>query len=995
MMRFRILGPLDVSIDEMAVEFTSSRERTILVMLLLQEGRLVSLDRIIDGLWSADPPVTAKGQIQTCISALRRQLREFGADRVITTGPAGYTIRIPAESLDIAVFERMVGRGRALAADGKAGEAIAEFRAALALWRGPAAADVESALVRAMAIRLDEERIRVIEECIELELKLGRHHELVAELSELVRSYPLREPLRAQHMLALYRSARQAEALESFQEIRTILTHELGLEPSDRLRTLHGAILAQDGSLTLAPHVDPAPAPAGQAGPLVPRQLPAAIADFTGRAEMIDDLIAALSTASSAGAQRYPPVVCLNGKGGVGKTALAIHAAHAVRHLYHEGQIFIALHDADGQPSDPLELLARLLSSLGFPAAALPDRLQDRIAVYRGWLGERRILIVLDDVDSVWSIAALIPGNPHCGVIITSRHPLTGLPGARHFSVENLDEAACVELLGNVIGADRTAAEAQAALELVRLCECLPLAVRIVAAKLASRPHWNIEQIVRRVRDETRRLDELALAGLGIRATIATSYVGLGPSAQRLFTRLGLLGVGDFGSWVSAPLLDVDLDSAADVLDELVAARLVEARVDEAGACRFQLHDLVRIFAVERLSADETAAERAAALRRLLSCWLSLAVDAHRRAYAGGYGLHSNAELWKLPGRLRDQLLANPLAWFRLERAGLVLAVAAAASAGLDEVCWDLAVTSVTLFESDYRVEDWRRTHELALAAVRRAGNARGEAALLCSLGTMALSSSRLDEALAYLEPALRTFEELGDVPGRAQALGALAFADRLSGRFDRALSRYEQALAGCRAAGDRVGEVDALANMAQIHLDRECYDDAKLLLDQAVARSGTQALRIAAQIEHRLGDFYLRTGDWGRAEQSFMKVLGWVREFGDLVGEAYALAALGSVRTRQRQYESARADLSAALKLSRHMVSNLVHGRVLLSFAEFCVTIGEWDRAAELIGEALVISSETGPAPVLRARFLDLKARVDEHAGNPAAASPTAARPG
>ncbi len=985
-MHFRILGSLDVSLGRMALQFPNGRQRTVLAMLLMQEGNLVSLDRITEGIWGEDPPVTAKGQIHTCISALRRQLRRFGEDHVIVTSLVGYTIHLPTESLDSAVFRRMVNSGRELAAAGKIGDAAAELRAALALWRGPAvASDVESGLVRTMAIRLEEEQIRTTEECIELELRLDRHHELVAELSELVRAYPLRESLRALHMLALYRSGRQADALESFQEIRAILSEELGLEPSDQLDRLHRSFLRRVNSLPVAPRTGLGPEPAGRVGAIVPRQLPPTVADFTGREEMVDTVIAKLSGSSSAEGRRYMPVVCLNGNGGVGKTTLALHVAHAVHHLYDGGAIFVQLPGSDGHRSDPLDVLAKLLGSLGFPRAALPEELEHRMAVYRSWLGDRKVLILLDDADSAANVTTLMPGNSNCCVLVTSRYPLTSLPGAVHVHVENLDEAACVELLGKIVRPERVAAESDMALELVRLCECLPLAVRIVAAKLVKWPHWSIGQMVSRMKDEGRRLDELTLGDMSVRATIASSYSGLSQGARQLFTRLGLLGPVDFASWVCAPLLDADGDSAADLLDELVAARLVEVRADDTGRYRFRLHALVRIFSLERLAADEVPSERRAALSRLLSCWLSLAVDAHRRVY-GSDGPRCAAQLWMLPPRVRDQLVADPLGWLRLESAGLVLAVSQAAHLGLDEVCWGLAVTLVALFESDHRIEDCLRTHETALDVVRRTGNKRGEAALLYSLGTMTFNSG-VKDATSTLESALRLSEELGDALGRARALGALAFADRMAGRFEQALLGYRRALADYRSVGDQVGEVDALGNMAQISMDRELWDDARLLLDQAVAKSATQAPRTAARVEHRLGAFYLRTGNWRHAEESFIRVLARARECGDAVGEAHALAALGSLMTRQGQYESAQVHLCAALTLSRGMAGGLASGRVLLSCVEFCVVVGDWDRAATLIGEALTTFRETGPIPVLRARFLEFRAHVETSLGNPRAA--------
>jgi DNA-binding SARP family transcriptional activator len=984
---FRLLGPLDVCVGDRVIEFGSARQRAILALLLLRRGRIVPMDDIYEALWDGDPPATAKGQVHTCISALRRELRQLGADGLLRTSAAGYSIRIPDESLDVADFERLASSGSASAASGHLTDAVRSFRAALQLWRGQAGANVECQIVQAMAARLNEDRIRVLEECIDAELALGQHHRLVVELSEQVSEHPLRERLRAQHMLALYRSGRQADALESFQMIRGMLSEELGLEPGDKLRTLQRAILAQDKTL------DSGAGRAGQwtspeaARAVVPRQLPAATADFVGRQDMLKVLLDLLSQ-SRSDTDRWVPVACLNGEGGVGKTALALHVAHAVRRHYPDGQLFVESRGADGQPADTMHVLARLISSLGGAPMTLPDQLPDRIAVYRSWLADKRVLIVLDDISSAAKAAALIPGNPECGVIITSRRPLADLPGARHFRVDKLSEAACLEMLGNIIGIERAAAEPAGGRQLVRFCDYLPLAVRIVAAKMATRQHWRIADLVQRMTDESRRLDELALGGVGMRATLATSYSGLREEPRRLFARLSLLGTTDFESWVSAPLLDEEIDHARDVLDELVEAGLLQARADSANVPRFRLHDLVRIYALERLASEETAADRAAALRSLLCCWLTLAIDAHHRAYDGGYGLHGSAPRWELPQQVRDALLDNPLSWFRRERAGLILAVTEAAQTGMDEVCWDLAVTMVTLFESDYLVDDWRKTHEVALDATRRSANTRGEAALLLSLGNLALTDE-LSEATRYLQPALAIFTQLNDLHGRALALSALAFADRVRGHCGQALARYRQALADFRRCGECIGEIDALGSIAQIEMDWSHFDEARRLLNEASALCRTlSAPRATAQIEHRLAELYLRTGAWPAAEHSFRSALAMVRNEGDLVGEAYALAGLGALHTRTGQLSLAEADLSAAFGLTKQMPGNLAHGRVLLSLADLHLAKSDHRSASPLISEGLLIFSETRSALVMRARLLETRARIEELAGNPSAAS-------
>jgi DNA-binding SARP family transcriptional activator len=985
--QFRMLGPLEVIVGDALLEISSSRERTVLAMLLLQAGHAVPLDRLVDAVWDEAPPATARSQVQQCVSALRRQLSRADLAGVIATSSAGYAIRVSAESIDATVFERLIRRSRGAVEADQLDQAIADLRGALALWRGPACADVPSEVVQAAATRLNEDRLGVLEDCLELELQLGRHRDVAAELGELVRQHPTRERLRAMHMLALYRSGRQAEALESFRDGRQILTEELGLDPGEELSLLQRAILANDRVLELRPQ-SPGTGRIGRYGEaVIPRQLPAAVADFTGR-EYEAELLAKLLSADGADppADRYVPIVTLAGKGGAGKTTLALHVAHRLRGEYPDGQLFVQLRDGEGQPVSSAELLASFLRAFGVPSSALPPGLSELTALYRSLLGDRRILVVLDDAEDVRQLEALLPGNPDCCVIITSRHPLPGLNGAHHVEIGDLDEDTSVALLTRVIGPERVQAEPAATLELARLCGNLPLALRIVAAKLATRPHWRVAQMVRRMTAEERRLDELILGDVGIRATLSLSYTSLDADSRRLFLRLALLETADFGSWVAAPLLDADAVVAADLLDTLVEARLVEVRLSEDRSVRFYLHELVRVYALERLAIEESAGERSAALQRVLACWLSLAVEAHRRAYGGDFAvLHGTAPRFGLPADLVDDLLARPLSWLRSEHAGLVAAVLQASQAGLDELCWDLAMTLVTLFESDYRVHDWRKTHEAALEVCRRAGNIRGEAAMLYSLGNHAVAE-RAGNAHHYLDAALDLFDQLADSHGQALTLASMAFAARLDGHYDQAMARYEAAMSRFRAVGDRVGEADALTNMALIRTDQESFGVAAELLDQAraVGRFLT-APRLAAQTEYRRGEFYCRQGEFEGAQRSFRKVLRLVRENGDLVGEAYALQGLANVHTQQQQYAIADDELGAALDLSRTVGDTLVLGRTLLARADFCMARGDTSTARSLIGEALAVLGDSHNGNLWRARALRLHQRLSGSTGPPA----------
>ena len=580
-------------------------------------------------------------------------------------------------------------------------------------------------------------------------------------------------------MLALFRDGRQADALAAFRAARATFLDALGLEPSPELRALQQAMLQNDPALG-AGSLTPTRGPSGAV--FIPRQLPADVRDFVARDELLGQMRAILSPEPrSAPRSRHLEIVVLSGRSGVGKTALALHAAHELCEEYPDGQLFAQLQTGN-ELASPDHVLEGFLHALGVTPATSQLRVDSLAQTYRSRVAGRRVLVVLDDAASVSQVVPLLPGGPSCAVIITSRSRLPGLPGARRFEVGVLDEGTGVRLVTRVIGEDRVRHEKDAARKLVQLCGGLPVALRIATAKLAARPHWTIGRLVSRLEDEHHRLDELVLdenarGEGGIRASISLSYESLGPDARRLLRMLAVLGATHFAYWVGAPLLDLDIETAVDLMEQLEEARLIDAQVLEDRSVRFQMHELIRIFAVERVIAEEAAQDRAAALRRVLGCWLFLASEAHRHEYGGDFTvLHGSAERWKLPGDVVNQLLSRPLSWFRSERTALLLAIFKAATAGFDELCWDLAMIASTCFESGPFLDDWRLACAQALHAVRATGNLRGEAALLCSLGGLALAEHNLDEAERHLEAGHR---DLPQVAGRPR-LGACGASPRL-----------------------------------------------------------------------------------------------------------------------------------------------------------------------------------------------------------------------
>jgi hypothetical protein len=430
----------------------------------------------------------------------------------------------------------------------------------------------------------------------------------VGELTELIEEFPLRERLRGQLMLALYRCGRRADALRVYRDARRVLIDELGMEPDNRLQQLERAILTSDPVLERTG----GPSRGQPARHLVPRLLPADIADFTGREEQIAQARRHLLATAGDQTRIAVPIVAIGGQGGVGKTSIAVHAAHAIASHFRDGQLFADLH-GNSRALSPVEVLGRFLRTFGLSGSQIPDALEERAEVYRGLLSGRKILVLLDDAASEAQVAPLLPGSPTAAVLITSRRRLAGLAGAAHVDVDVFDASGSVELLTRIAGLQRVAAEPRATARIAELCGHLPLALRIAGARLSARQHWSIQEMADRLSDETRRLDELRYCGVAIRASISLSYEGVSGRARQLLRRLAILDAPLISGWVAAALLDEPFGSAQDLLDELVSAHLIEITDDH-----YCFRDLVRLFARERLAAEEPASSREAALERLV-----------------------------------------------------------------------------------------------------------------------------------------------------------------------------------------------------------------------------------------------------------------------------------------------------------------------------------------------------------------------------------------
>ncbi|MER5647586.1 BTAD domain-containing putative transcriptional regulator [Streptosporangium sp. NPDC002524] len=985
---FRVLGPLEVLVGEQRVSIGGSRQRIILAALILRAGRVVPVDLLATAIWGERPPPTARSQVVICVSGLRRAFLEAGAPaNLLGTSSPGYVLQADPSQVDVLLAERLVSQARSAEGAGDLAGAARLFAEACGLWRGPVLAGIESAFVESEARRLDDRQLTLTEERVQLELALGRHRELIDDLAVFVDANPLRERLRAQLMLARYRCGRRAEALDTYRIGRMQLVDELGIEPGTELQALHDAILRDDPELTPAPAPPPArtpaPAPEAVAEPepapapaepvalaqavqaehgVVPAQLPADVPHFVGRAGEIAELDALLDKRLGQG---LLTIALITGVGGVGKSGLAVHWAHRVASRFPDGQLFVNLrgYDLNAQPLTPGAVMDRFLRAFGIGGERIPEDLDERAGLLRTVIGKRQVLLVLDNARVIDQVRPLLPGSGTCCVIVTSRDPLGDLApreGASVIHLEVLGSADSAALLSGVADSVVMEEDPKAATLLGELCDGLPLALRIVGARLTARSYWTPARLAKRLADERRRLDELSYGQLTVRASFALSYRDLSPQAALMFRRLGLLEAPDFASWAGAALLGIDGFDAEDLIDQLVDAQLVEVLGrDGADQIRYRFHDLVRLYARECAHAEEAAGDRLAATTRALSCWLALAEEAHHREYGGAFTqLHGSVPRWRPADA--DELLERPLDWLDAERGAIVAAISQAAHLGASELCWDLAVTATTLFEVRSYFDDWRTTHETALDAARKAGDLRGEAAVLCSLGSMHLFQQVPERAGECLGAARELFERLEDSYGMALALRNISLLDRLAGRFDVALDGFLTAKRIFAEVGDRFAEAHVLGGIAQVHVDLGRLELAEPLLRQALeVFRGLGSERGQAQILNRLGEALLRQDRPVEAEEIVRAALALVRKRQDGIGQAYILCGLGEIQIRQNLLVAAVESLDEALVIAQGVRERFVEARIHLAFGQVHARCGRFDEAVAHLRETLGISTE------------------------------------
>jgi DNA-binding SARP family transcriptional activator/tetratricopeptide (TPR) repeat protein len=922
--RFVVLGPVEASVDGRPLVGLAPRHQAVLAYLLLHTGTVMSAERLTMALWGDAPPDTARSQIHAAITAIRRVLRTVGADDVLVTRAAGYVVSPELCALDLAEFTSLVESGQGLSVtDPRA--AADRLREALELWRGDALSGVNAEYAHGARARLEERRIATFERLADLELALGRNDDLVEQLTGWVAMYPLRERLVGQLMRALYAAGRQADALAAGRAYRQVLGDQQGLDPGRAFLGLEQAILRdQPAQLTAAsisapPPVTPVPvAPpelVGRSANFLPYDVP----DFTGRLVELDRIVSGMTA----------QVCVIDGMAGVGKTTIAVHAAHRLADRYPDGQLFADLraYTAGQPPISPAEALNTLLRQVGVPADQIPPDETDRSALWRAELARRSVLIVLDNAADAEHVRLLLPGATASLMLITSRRRLTDLDGAHTLSVDVLPATDAVALFTSIVG-DRAQAEYAAVADVLRLCGHLPLAVRIAAARLHHRPQWTVAYLADRLRDERRRLTELATAERGVATAFMLSYQQLPSRQQKLFRLLGLHPGRDFDAYAAAALAELDAGDTETDLEQLLDTHVLAQH--EPG--RYTFHDLLREHARATGSAEDDDQMRHAALTRLVDHYLRTAAAVIDVVYPDTK--HRRPQVPR-PDPVRTFTGDSAAAWLDAERANLTAVCTFMADGDWPEHAMSLATILYRYLYDNAHHADARTIYTAALAAGRRTGDRVAQSRALADLGWLSFGQGVCTQAEEHFQRAVEQAVIAGDQLSQARALHGLASARQQRRDDVEAMKHFAVSLELFRAQGDRFGQAVVLNSLGALHSEAGRFDAA--LSDLTLAgdlfrRLGSHGGE--ADVLDNLGHLHRRQGGLAAARDTYQEALRIYHQFGYRRGEARALNGLGAVAADATDHRVAEGHYRAALDVATEVGNRLEQARALEGLA-------------------------------------------------------------
>ncbi|MEJ2857450.1 MULTISPECIES: AfsR/SARP family transcriptional regulator [unclassified Saccharothrix] len=932
---FKVLGPLEVWHNGVQVPVPSGRTAVLLASLLLHANEVLSADVLVDRVWDGAPanPARARATLQMTVTRLRQAL---GPANVVRTVASGYQAVVPEGALDLHRFRTLVSGGR--------------FAEALALWRGEPLADLRSDALQSEVDALVEERLAALERRIDGDLDVGKSAELVAELRTLVARHPLRERFWGQLMLALSRSGRQADALATYRVVAKLLEEELGVRPGKELRDIHQSVLSGE----------PVSVPGAAVWP-TPRQLPPVTADFVGREDLHREVEAALTARTPAS---VVPIVVVTGPPGSGKSAFTVRVAHGLSDRFPDGQLFVNLGDGTREPRDPGEVLAELLTAVGVAMTSIPDGVDARAAAFRSRLVDRAVLLVLDGAVDAEQVRRLLPGGGSCAVLISSRHLMTGLEGSRVVRLRPLDADDGLRLLTRVIGAERVAGDPVAAREIVAATGGLPLALRIVGARLATRSGLPLHALATRLSDEHRRLDELSTTHMEVRAGFEVSYAALDDEVAVAFRRLGVLGTLDFAPWVVSVLTGGDGDRLVERL--LEANLLEEVGVDATGEPRYRLHDLLAVYAAELVAAEGNRTH----LRHYVDALLVL-TDAAQR-HVPDY--HDMPPLDPIDVRVPElspaavaRLTDRFAAWAVSEQRQIAHAVEACAREG-----WARPALAFVARASHLDLDVFLSSARMAelITLCRDCARDVGDVQLMWRAEHYRLAetakSSLSDELMGQFRACAEGLESGGERAWLACHLASWAYYQSVHDGKP-ALELAERAVTIARDAGDDRVHLSALREHASMIAWDGRLDEAMPLFEQALERSrGHSAPVVEAAVHFRISSYALRDGHLDRAAEAGRRMLELMEDADDLRGKAHVTSHASRVETALGHHAEAVALAERAYRIFQELSEGLGSANAAANLAESYLAAGRPEDAKRFLAEAIPAHEGVGATEAL-----------------------------
>ncbi|GAB2545095.1 AfsR/SARP family transcriptional regulator [Nocardia heshunensis] len=944
-LRFTILGRMAVRRGDIEITMARPRTQAVLAALLLADGRALAAGRLIDAVWGDDPPERVLGSLRSHIALLRKELEPERPPRtppsVIVSVGDGYELRAGRDAVDGWQAESLAAAAENARRAGEFDRAQELVDRALALWRGEPLAGVPGPFAEAQRRRFTELRVGLRESRLALDVELGRGHQAIGELTALSAEFPLRERPRGLLMTALARTGRRADALAVYHEIRRALVEELGIEPGPELAELHRRILNDELPVAITTgHDERAPLGETAAGPSA--ALPTDISDFTGREALLAHLDSRLTPSPTA-----PTVVVITGMGGIGKTTVAVHLAHRLAVRYPGGRLYVDLDGVGEHPAEPDAVLGVLLRALDVGEGAIPPGGAERSALLQRLLADRKVLLVLDNAGDAAQLAPLLPTAAGSSALITSRSTLAELPGAQLVPVDVLDTGQALTLLARIIGEPRVAAEDEAAQQIVQACGLLPLAVRIIAARLAARPHWSLASVAARLADESTRLSQLRLGAAAVESTFRFSYRQLDGETARAFRLLAVPAAGDLSAVAAAAVLERTETDAEQLCETLVDLGMLQS--PQPG--RYRYHDLLRLFAIEE---DEPEAELAPA--RLLDFLLATAKNL-LRIQCPGFRVDHLAATTHSGTVIPD--VARGASWLGLEQPTITAVIRQIATdyPAHAAAAIDLTLALAALLDASEYSPHRAQSLRLLIEVTRRSGDQAAEVAARSVLGLLlVMDLDEREEARRVL--ADRTIAATTD----PFILGTVAYdfgiAEFLDGRLDTAATHLDTSIDLYRAAADTSLEGMAVASLALCHGEAGHWDKCSTAAERALT------------LVRAHGD----PGLWGGSSASRSTPPAWsgsspkggaglsssAAEFESIALGELSRVALERDDDAERAIELARQAVEAARARGRHRHE----GWALLRLAEAGLRADRLDLAESAADTAVrILTDHAGPA--------------------------------